>query len=83
MTIDTEKVVGIFLLICFGFGVVVGVAGLGVGLLFLNIQKAIGLGLLACGCGGLLGALFGGKRIMRALIETMNDMQKQSPGEAK
>ncbi|WP_184310156.1 hypothetical protein [Aporhodopirellula rubra] len=73
-----ESVVGVFLLICVAFGSAIGCIGFGVGLIFLSVPQAFGLGILSVGCGALFGAIFGGKRIMRSLIETLKEMEQKA-----
>lgn len=74
----TSHVITMFLVICFAFGVMVGLAGLGIGLIFLNVSQGVGLGIVCFGGGALLGATFGAKRIMRALIETYKEMESKN-----
>jgi hypothetical protein len=75
MTLKTDQVVGVFIVICVAFGLLIGCVGLGAGLIFLSVSQAVGVGILSVGCGSLFGMVFGGKRIMRALIETLKEME--------
>ena len=79
----TEHVIGVFLLICVAFGFMIGCIGLGAGLVFLNVPQAFGLGILSVGCGSLFGAIFGGKRIMRSMIETLKEMEQETKSPPK
>jgi phosphate/sulfate permease len=64
--VETEKVYGLFLVTCMFFGAVVGCVG----------TQAFGLAILASGIGAFVGAVFGGKRIFRALVETIREMDE-------
>lgn len=39
----------------------------------LKKDQVVGVGILSVGCGSLFGMVFGAKRIMRALIETLKE----------
>jgi hypothetical protein len=75
VTLKTDQIIGVFVVICFSFGLVIGCVGLGAALIFLSVAQAFGVGILSAGCGALFGLVFGGKRIMRALVETLKEME--------
>lgn len=82
MKYKTESAVFIFLAICFAFGAMVGLAALGAGLIFLSTSQGIGCGIMGVGCGAFYGAAIGGKRIMRVIMKTINELNAQ-PDPAK
>lgn len=75
MTQKVESVLTVFIMVCGSFGLFFGCIGLGAGLVFLLVPQAIGVGMLSFGCGSLAGMLFGAHRIMKALIETLDEMK--------
>ena len=78
MSEHTDRVVVLLLIISFAFGLVLGCVGLGIGLVFATLQQAIGLGILSIGFGALYGMSWGARRILKALIETMKEMEAKS-----
>ncbi len=75
---ETENVICVFLIICGAFGCVIGFIGLGIGLLFLDVTKSFGLAFLSGGLGAIFGGGIGGKRILRAIVDTMEEKHRQS-----
>jgi len=75
MKIEPDKTVVVFFVICFSFGIIFGCVGFGVGLLALTAAQGVGLGILSFGVGAMFSAVFGAKRIMRALIDTIKEME--------
>lgn len=71
----TSSIVESFINICMSFGIIAGGLGLGIGLLFLTVPQAIGLGLLATSLGTLLTAFVGAKKILHVLIETLDELE--------
>jgi phosphate/sulfate permease len=73
--VRTDQIVGVFLLVCVAFGLFIGCIGFGFGLIFLSVQQSIGIGILSFGGGGFIGAVFGGKRILKAVVETFTELE--------
>lgn len=77
---STESAVFVFIAICFAFGVMVGLAALGAGLVWLTPSQGIGCGILGIGCGAFYGAAIGGKRIMQVIMKTIIELEtKDNP----
>lgn len=74
---EVSGVVHVFLMICVTFGGMAGFIGLGVGLLCLSVPQAFGVALLASGAGSLWAATIAGKRIMRSLIEVLEEQRQK------
>jgi len=77
----SDQVFVVFLMICVSFGLVFGCFGFGLGLLFLPLQKAIGAFILSIGFGTLYAMTREAKRIIRALLETLKEMEQEKKPE--
>ena len=66
-----------FMVICCLMGVFFASVALGCGLIFLSLQRAIGLAILAFGAGAIYGASVEAKRIVRAVVETIKEMEAE------
>mgnify|MGYP003554319529 FL=1 len=75
-----SHIVAVFCVVCLFFGCVFGLIGLGVGLIFMGIAQAIGLGILCCGIGAMYSAVFGATNIITALAKTEKEMKADSNG---
>jgi len=78
---DAGSAVAVFLVVCFAFGAMLGLIGLGIGLVFLTASQGIGIGIITFGCGAFYGAAIGGKRIMRLIMRTMMEIAPESKPE--
>ena len=74
MNIKPEQAVNSFIAICTAFGLLAGCVGLGAGLIFLTVAQAIGVGILATGCGALFSMVLGARKIIKAMIKAMDEM---------
>ena len=74
-TRKVDDVIFSLVVICVAIGLLVGFAGLGVGLVFLSLPQAVGVGILSAGCGALYGLTFGARRLLRALVEVLKEMK--------
>ncbi len=75
MKAKPEHVISLLLLTCTVFGLFAAGIGLGAGLIFLNVQQSIGIGLLSFGVGASFSGTFGAKAILKALIQTIREME--------
>lgn len=60
------------------FGVVFGLLGLGLGLVLMDVVRGIGLGILFAGFGALFSVYGGDKKILRAIITTIREMEAEN-----
>lgn len=74
MEVKVENVLGVFLVVCGGCGLLSGCVGLGFGLMFLAVPQAIGISMLSVGAGAFLAASCGAKWIIRTIGQTIRDM---------
>lgn len=72
--LKTESVVRVMFTICLILGALFGLIALGLGLIFLTLQQAVGLALLVTAGGALFGLLYCARRITRNIIETAQAM---------
>lgn len=78
MKYKVEHAVSLFLAICFAFGAMLGLVALGAGLVWLTPTQGIGCGILGVGCGAFYGAAIGGKRIMRIIMKSINELNAEN-----
>lgn len=77
----TDNVLSVFFVCCSVFGCGIGVIGLGIGLLCLTVSQAVGLALLSGGCGAFFGGFFGGKMLLRTILDTMREQDRKAAEE--
>jgi hypothetical protein len=69
--------VTVFMHICIFIGVCFGLFGLGIGLLFLTVPQAFGLGFVAFACGVAGAMTYEAKRLVRSICRHMESYYKE------
>lgn len=81
--LDNEVVVRVFLLICCVLGGLIGLLGLGLGLLFLSVPQAFGVGILSAALGSLFAAMYGARPVVRGVIKTIREQGESESSKSR
>lgn len=73
-----DQIILAFILMCLAFGVAASALGFGVGLIFLAVSQAFGVGFVCFGGGALYCMTFGARAVMRAFVESIEEVESKA-----